>query len=256
MIERSQLLDDDQFQAALLRLDVLVQEFEAMPFPAIREKIFELLQTVDAVHREGLRRLISRIEEEGRADWLEQAAGDPAIRALLLFYDLAPAAVAAALPAEAPQENPGPPNGSPPAQPGPAASYIALDKVQLLQPAQAARDHRLETPLLQPIARLADLPPGASLAVAVANLRVLLVNVEGDVFAVGELCPGSDMPLSFGALEGHRLICAWHNEVYDVRNGRCLDPAGRDDNPSLPVYPVSIEQGEIRLAISGAGPFN
>jgi nitrite reductase/ring-hydroxylating ferredoxin subunit len=253
MIEQRQLLDDEQFQATLLRLDELVQEFESMPFPAIREKIFEVLQTIDAVHREGLHRLLHLIPEDNRAEWLEQAAADPAIRALLLFYDLAPAAVAAGLPAAAPPGATNTPNGSPPPNPGPTASYIALDKVQLLQPPAAARDRRLETPLLQPVGRLADLPAGAFLAVAVADLRVLLVNVDGDIFAVGELCPGSAMPLSFGSLEGHRLICAWHNEVYDVRNGRCLDPAGRDDDPRLPVYPVSIQEGEIRLALSGAG---
>jgi nitrite reductase/ring-hydroxylating ferredoxin subunit len=258
MTEPVRQLDDEQFQAALQRLDALVQEFERLPLPAIQEKIFEMLQTVDAVHREGLQRLISLLPVEGRSDWLEQAATDPAVRALLLFYDLAPPAVAASLPPEPPlaanaPSAGAPPNGTPPANRGPAASYIALDRVQLFQAEGAARDRRLETPALQPVARLDELPPGATLAVAVAELRVLLANIEGELFAVGELCPGSDMPLSFGALEGHRLICAWHNEVYDIRNGRCLDPAGRDDDPRLPVYPVSVEQGDIRLALAGAG---
>ena len=43
--------------------------------------------------------------------------------------------------------------------------------------------------------------------------------------AVGELCPGSNMPLSFGELSEARLTCPWHNEVYDVRSGQCLDPS-------------------------------
>jgi nitrite reductase/ring-hydroxylating ferredoxin subunit len=252
MVEAVRQLNDEQFQAALQRLDELVQEFERLPLPAIQEKIFEVLQTVDAIHREGLQRLVSLFPQEGRTEWLERAAMDPAVRALLLFYDLAPAAVAAALPPDLPSEINSTPTGIPPANPGPAASYIALDRVQLLRSGGTARDHRLKTPFLQPVARLAELPPGATLAVAVAELRVLLANVAGELFAVGELCPGSDLPLSFGALEGHRLTCAWHNEVYDIRNGRCLDPAGRDDDPRLPVYPISVEQGEIRLALTGA----
>jgi 3-phenylpropionate/trans-cinnamate dioxygenase ferredoxin component len=249
---RPTLLDDEQFQAALLRLDELVQQFESMPYPTIREKVFEVLQAIDAVHREGLHRLVSLLPHEGREEWLEQAAADPAVRALLLFYDLAPEAVKEGLPAEPTPATAAPANGSPPAGVGPAAGYIALDRVQLLPTTAPARDRRLETPSLEPVARLADLPPGATLSVAIADLRVLLVNVAGDIFAVGELCPGSDLPLSFGALEEHRLICAWHNEVYDVRNGRCLDPAGREDNPRLPVYPVSVEQGEIRLALGSS----
>src|SRR5207253_3157113 len=50
-------LTDADFEAAAEHLDALVQEFEALPFPQVRERVFDLLQTVDAVHREGLCRL-------------------------------------------------------------------------------------------------------------------------------------------------------------------------------------------------------
>ena len=85
-----QRLTDEAFQAATRHLDELVQEFEALPLPDVQEKVFDLLQTVDAIHREGLSRLICFLRDHEQADLVEDAA-DPVIRTLLLLYDLLPA---------------------------------------------------------------------------------------------------------------------------------------------------------------------
>jgi nitrite reductase/ring-hydroxylating ferredoxin subunit len=236
-------LTDEQFQAALQQLDLLVREFELLPLPQVQAKVFEMLQVIDGIHREGVSRLVSLLQAGGAGDLLEQATADPAVRTLLLFYDLAPPGTLPAelLPASAAV------NGTPPpsAQPG---AFISLNKIELTPPGAPTPGAKLKKPHFEAVARLEDLPPGAILAVATGNTRLLLANVAGAIYAVGELCPGTDLPLAFAALEDERLICAWHNEVYDVRNGRCLDPAGRDDNPRLPVYPVAIKAGEIHIA--------
>ncbi len=50
-------LTEEAFHAVGRHLDELVREFEVLPFPQVREQVFELLQTVDALHRVGLTRL-------------------------------------------------------------------------------------------------------------------------------------------------------------------------------------------------------
>jgi Fe-S cluster biogenesis protein NfuA len=70
---------------ALERLDQLVQEFEQHPAPAVQERVFELLQCVDAVHRAGLRRLGALLEETGLR---QRALADPEARLLFDLYDL------------------------------------------------------------------------------------------------------------------------------------------------------------------------
>ncbi len=83
-------LTEAEFAAMGRRLAELVEEFEELPLPRVRQKVFELLQTVDALHREGLARLIESLSEHSRDAQLEQALADPIVRTLLMLYDLAP----------------------------------------------------------------------------------------------------------------------------------------------------------------------
>ena len=90
MVSRDDWLTNEGFQEVARHLDELVQEFEGLPYPAVREKVFDLLQTVDALHRESLSRLVAFIQDEGQAELLDRAVEDPVVRTLLVLYDLAP----------------------------------------------------------------------------------------------------------------------------------------------------------------------
>jgi Fe-S cluster biogenesis protein NfuA/nitrite reductase/ring-hydroxylating ferredoxin subunit len=83
-------LTEADFAAVGKRLDELVQEFEAMPFPQVREAVFELLQTVDALHRAGLGRLLATLEANDGGALIARAAEDPIVRVLFTLYDLLP----------------------------------------------------------------------------------------------------------------------------------------------------------------------
>lgn len=83
-------MTEAEFQAAGGQLDALVQAFEALPFPEVRDMAFDMLQAVDTVHREPLRRLVAFLHAHGQAEMLDHAAEDPMIRTLLLIYDLVP----------------------------------------------------------------------------------------------------------------------------------------------------------------------
>lgn len=92
------------------------------------------------------------------------------------------------------------------------------------------------------VARAADLPPGARLAVEVAGRPIALFNVDGTLFAVLDRCPHEGGKLSDGYLVGRLearepgdysydprreiIRCPWHSWEFDLRTGesRC-DPA-------------------------------
>jgi hypothetical protein len=78
-----------EFEDLLTGLDALVAEFEEHPDRAIGARVLELIRHVDAVHREGLGRLVSAIGGTDPAI-LENAARDPIVRILLALYDLEP----------------------------------------------------------------------------------------------------------------------------------------------------------------------
>lgn len=72
-----------------VRLDALVQSFEQHPNEEIRQSVMEMLTLVDALHRDGIYRLVE-VLWTGSPTVLAKALEDPAINVLLQLYDLAP----------------------------------------------------------------------------------------------------------------------------------------------------------------------
>ena len=213
-------LTEGEFRAVGRHLDDLVREFEALPFPEVRDRVFELLQTVDALHRSGLHRLVDVLRDHDGGAVLEQAAADPIVRTLLVLYDLvpepAPVAVAAG-----------------------TSSFIPLDRIGRA-PVRSVR-----RPVFAAVARLADVPPGTMKGVEADGLQVLVANVAGEVYAVRNTCPGSVAPLSLGAFTPPVVVCPWHNEAFDIRTGKRADGL---EGPGLEVLPIALDGGVIKLA--------
>jgi nitrite reductase/ring-hydroxylating ferredoxin subunit len=95
--------------------------------------------------------------------------------------------------------------------------------------------------------RLDDLTPGKPQLIEVDGRRIVLARVGDAVYACADACAHKGGPLSEGKLSGTRLACPWHGWHYDVRTGQCVFP-GR--GASVATYPVSITDGEIRVAVS------
>ena len=215
-------LTEGEFRAVGRHLDELVREFEALPLPEVRDRVFELLQTVDALHRAGLHRLLDLVREHDGGALLARAAADPLVGTLLVLYDLVPEPAPVA------------------ASPG-TVSFIPLERIGRA-PARSVR-----RPLFTTVARLEEVPPGTMKGVEADGVLVLLANVAGEVYAVRNTCPGSVAPLSLGAFTPPVVVCPWHNEAFDVRTGKRADGL---DGPGLDVLPIAVRDGTIELAIA------
>ncbi len=212
-------LTEEAFQAVGRHLDELVREFEALPLPAVREQVFDLLQTVDALHRAGLTRLVDLLREHDEGALLEQAAADPIVGTLLVLYDLIPEPAA------------------PAATPG-TLSFIPLERIG---PAPVRSVRR---PVFAEIARVEEVPPGTMKGVEAEGIPVLLANVAGTFYAVRNVCPSSVVPLSLGSFAPPVVVCPWHNEAFDVRTGKRADGV---KEPGLDVLPIAVQDGVIKL---------
>lgn len=91
-------------------------------------------------------------------------------------------------------------------------------------------------------------PPGSLLGVALpqGNERIVLANVEGDIYALMDRCSHQDFPLSDGELNGDRLECIYHGATFDVCTGRAMQlPAIRP----VKTYPVEVRDGAVFVQI-------
>ena len=67
-------------------------------------------------------------------------------------------------------------------------------------------------------------------------------NVDGDLYAIDNVCTHDNGPLGEGTLRRGRVICPRHGAAFDARTGRVLSlPAVRD----VAAYPVSVEDGSV-----------
>lgn len=109
------------------------------------------------------------------------------------------------------------------------------------------------------VAKTDDIAPGALKAFSVGGQRVLVVNLNGEFMAVGELCPHLAVPLSRGKLEGDCLTCAGHGSQFNLRDGSALKWIGRkpgflssllDGKPKpLTRYRIQAEAGVLYVEL-------
>jgi nitrite reductase/ring-hydroxylating ferredoxin subunit len=71
-------------------------------------------------------------------------------------------------------------------------------------------------------AQMSDVPPGSMKYVEVQGREILLVNVEGKIYATDNRCGHMNGPLSMGTLEGTVVECPLHHARFDVTTGKTL----------------------------------
>jgi nitrite reductase/ring-hydroxylating ferredoxin subunit len=92
------------------------------------------------------------------------------------------------------------------------------------------------------VAQTKDIQPSTMKAVDLASERVCIVNVEGNYYAIGNVCTHVGGPLNEGTVEGHEVECPWHGSKFDVRTGEVTKPPARQ---AVPKYEVKIEDTNI-----------
>ncbi len=96
------------------------------------------------------------------------------------------------------------------------------------------------------IAPASELPNGVRLFVELGDKPIVIFNIAGQLFAIGDICTHDDGPLGDGMIEGHNIVCPRHGAEFDVRTGKAVQmPAVID----IPAYPVQVRDGNIFVGI-------
>jgi 3-phenylpropionate/trans-cinnamate dioxygenase ferredoxin component len=69
------------------------------------------------------------------------------------------------------------------------------------------------------VARVADIPPARVIVVEVGDHEVALCNVNGQFYAIDDLCTHDGGPLDQGELDDAEIECPRHGARFDVRSG-------------------------------------
>jgi 3-phenylpropionate/trans-cinnamate dioxygenase ferredoxin subunit len=96
------------------------------------------------------------------------------------------------------------------------------------------------------IAPETELPNGERLYVEIEGLPIVIFNIAGQYFAIGDVCSHDNGPLGDGLLDGNLIVCPRHGAEFDIRTGKALTlPAVVD----IPAYPIRVVDGKIEIGI-------
>lgn len=96
------------------------------------------------------------------------------------------------------------------------------------------------------VAELAEIPDNERIFFAIDEKQIVLINLAGKLFAVGDVCTHDDGPAGDGELDGYELICPRHGARFDIRTGKATRAPAFTD---IPYYPVKIEDGKVFIQI-------
>ena len=93
------------------------------------------------------------------------------------------------------------------------------------------------------VGKTSDIPPGKMVKVSADGKEVLVVNLDGNYYAIDDTCTHSGASLSEGELQGSTIICGWHGAQFDCKSGKLSKfPAKIND---LTSYKIVLESDQV-----------
>jgi 3-phenylpropionate/trans-cinnamate dioxygenase ferredoxin subunit len=96
------------------------------------------------------------------------------------------------------------------------------------------------------IAPADQIPAGERLFVELDGKSIVLFNLAGKFFAIGDICSHDNGPVGDGEIEGNEVICPRHGGRFDVQTGKATSLPALVD---IPAYPVRLVEGNLEIGI-------
>jgi len=100
------------------------------------------------------------------------------------------------------------------------------------------------------VASAAEVLAGRINKVSIGSVNLILLRVDGEVFAYADACPHEGHALSRGELEADVLICAKHFWEFEVRTGKHIS---RVQRPQCNLKPFAARLVGERIEVDVAG---
>jgi len=95
-----------------------------------------------------------------------------------------------------------------------------------------------------PVAPAEAIPPGDYATVEVDGAFVAVFNVDGEFFAIDDVCTHDGGGLAGGVLEDHQVICPRHGARFCLRTGAALTPPAYE---AVRRYATRVVDGQVEV---------
>ena len=97
------------------------------------------------------------------------------------------------------------------------------------------------------VGKVSDISAGKMQKVTADGKQILVVNVDGNFFAMDDTCAHMGASLSEGTLDGSLVTCGWHGAKFDCKTGKLNAFAAKIND--LNSYKVIVESDSVFLEI-------
>jgi nitrite reductase/ring-hydroxylating ferredoxin subunit len=97
-----------------------------------------------------------------------------------------------------------------------------------------------------PVGTRDQVEPDTPLAAEIGERQVGIDEVEGELYAIDDICPHAHAHLTQGFTDGCEIECPLHNAVFDVTTGKHLRGEPCAD---VRTYPLRIIDGRIEVQL-------
>lgn len=94
------------------------------------------------------------------------------------------------------------------------------------------------------VATVGEIAPGTCYIVDVDGAAVAVFNIEGEYYAIEDVCTHDGGDLTSGWLEGDQIVCPRHGARFCVRTGAALTAPAFEPTAT---FPVRVQDGTIQV---------
>jgi 3-phenylpropionate/trans-cinnamate dioxygenase ferredoxin component len=94
------------------------------------------------------------------------------------------------------------------------------------------------------VAKTDELAPGKWRTLDVDGTAIVVFNIEGDYYAIEDVCTHDGGQLTGGAVEGDQIICPRHGSRFCIRTGEALTPPAYEPTAK---FPVRVHEGAVQV---------
>jgi glycine betaine catabolism B len=98
------------------------------------------------------------------------------------------------------------------------------------------------------VANTKDILPSQMKEVQADGQNICIANIEGNYYAINNICTHEGGPLADGTLQGYEVECPWHGSKFDIRTGELTNPPANEPEPA---YEVKVDGNNILVRKKG-----
>jgi 3-phenylpropionate/trans-cinnamate dioxygenase ferredoxin subunit len=92
------------------------------------------------------------------------------------------------------------------------------------------------------VANADELQPGECRRVNAEDVVIAVFNVDGEFYAIEDVCTHDGAPLDEGPVVGDEVICPRHGARFCIKTGAALSPPAYEP---ITTFPVRVEAGVV-----------